>query len=129
MNTDVSPDLFAQHARCADYLRGMVTVAHKLYKPLGPRAHKAEVEVSYSGQYPLEFVSHVSWPPGEDYTAAVRRGILDALREHGELSIGGKFILTSASVDPIHSCEHAFFLAAREATASILRLLRSHANA
>lgn len=126
MTTDASTDLFTQHARCHDYLRGMVTVTHKLYKPLGPRSHKAEVELSYTGQYPLEFESLISWPSGEDYTAAVRRGILEALRERGELCIGGKFVLSSVRVDPIHSCEHAFFLAAREATASILRLLKSH---
>ncbi len=129
MNSDTQFDLFTQKPRCRDYLRGMVTVTHKLYKPLGPRAHKAEVEISYIGQYSLEFFSEVTWPLGEDYTVAVRRGVLDALRERGELNIGGKFILNAITVDPIHSCEHAFFLAAREAAASILRLLRSHEEA
>ncbi len=128
MSTDTSIDLFAQRARCDDYLRGMVTVVYRLYKPLGPRAYAAEVELSYSGQYPLDFASEVSWPPSEDYDAAVRRGILAALSERGERSIGGLFTLVRVVVDPVHSCEQAFFLAGREAAASILRLLRSHAQ-
>jgi len=129
MNTHIPADLFTARPRCRDYLRGMVTVTHKFYKPLGPHAYRAEVEISYLGQYSLEFFSKVTWPLDEDYTVAVRRGVLDALRERGELEIGGKFTLDTITVDPIHSCEHAFFLAAREATASILRLLCSHAEA
>jgi hypothetical protein len=129
MSIATSADLFAHRPRCADYLRGLVTVGYHLYIPLGPRAQEAQLELSYEGQYPLEFISDATWPPEEDYTSAVRRGILEAFGERGELAIGGKFRLIRVVLDPINSCDRAFFLAAREAAASILRLLRCHADA
>ena len=104
-------------------------MSYALQKPLGPRAQAAGVRLSYDGQYSLEFVSGVTWPQGTDYEVAVRRGILSALEERGRHSLGGKFTLIDVTVDPIHSCESAFFLVAREATASILRLLQSHDEA
>jgi hypothetical protein len=127
MTTTIKDD-FTDRVRCADYLRGMVTVSFALYIPLGPRANVAGVRLSYDGQYSLQFESKVTWTD-DDYEAAVRRGILLALDERGRHSIGGKFILIDATVDPIHSCESAFCLASREAAASILRLLKSHDEA
>jgi len=121
----VIDDDFTARVRCADYLRGLITVSFALDIPLGPRSYIAGVRLSYEGQYSLQFVSKVIWP-NDDYEAAVRRGILLALEERGRHSIGGKFTLVDATVDPIHSCEAAFSRASREAAASILRLLRSH---
>jgi hypothetical protein len=119
-------DYFTQRVRCADYLRGEVTVSFALDIPHGPRRSVAGVRISYVGQFSLEFVSKVCWP-NDNYESAVRRGILLALEEREQLSIGGKFTLIDATVDLIHSCESAFCLAAREAAASILRLLKNHA--
>ena len=121
-------DDFEQQVRCADYLRGGITVSYGLQRNLGPRWQVAGVRLSYEGQYSLQFVSKVIWPD-DDYEAAVRRGILLALEERGRHLIGGKFTLVDATVDPIHSCEIAFSQASREATASILRLLKSHDDA
>jgi hypothetical protein len=80
MSVVVPTDLFSELPRCADYLRGTITVSHRFFGPLGPQGYAAEVEISYEGQYPLDFISQVSWPPGEDYTArfAVERSMLCA---------------------------------------------------
>jgi len=127
-NMTTIDDDFSKAVRCADYLRGLITVSFALDIPLGPRCHIAGVRLSYEGQYSLQFVSKFVWPD-DDYEAAVRRGILLALEERGRHSIGGKFTLVDATVDPIHSCEVAFTRASRAAAASILGLLRSHDEA
>ena len=126
MHADTSSDLFDQRPRCSEYLQGGVTVTHGLSRHLGPRWEQAEVKLTYEGQYPLEFISRVEWPSGADYSASVRHGILEALREHGESAIGGRFILERAIADAVDSSERAFSLVAREATASIIRLLQGH---
>jgi hypothetical protein len=81
VRADDSGDLFDQRPRCADYFEGSITVMHGLSRHFGPRWEQAAVEITYTGQYALEFVSRADWPDGTDYSVAVRRGILAALQE------------------------------------------------
>jgi hypothetical protein len=123
MTTTINDD-FECRVRCADYLRGIITVGYELRRCLGPRWQVAGVRLSYEGQYSLQFVSEVTWADGANYEAAVRHGILIALEERGRHSLGGKFTLTNVITHPIESSDLAFSFAGREATASILRLLK-----
>jgi hypothetical protein len=65
------------------------------------------------------------WPSGESFESAVRAGILDAVVANGSPTVGGIFKLDAIVVDPIHSSENAFRIAAREAARSVLSMLKA----
>ncbi len=68
----------------------------------------------------FEFKSKAIWI-NESYDKAVRKGILDELKNHGlDSNFGGRFVLQEIGWHEVDSCEVAYYEAARKATEEIL---------
>ena len=94
---------------------GEVEVAFRYSRHLGPRYVSGSVVLNFSRAAFFSFASEATWP-SEDYDAAVREGVEDALRQRLTASDSVAVVLKSIEWDNVESCAMGFTQAAFAAT-------------
>lgn len=99
--------------------RGVITAGYEFNQYHGPRYVYAKVVLSASPADEYSFESEATWPQANNYEAAIRKGILDALAPLPD-SVGVKVILKDIGWHEISSNEVAYYQAAKIAMIGIL---------
>jgi len=103
-------------------IQGLQRVSFDFWTTTGPRQIQAGVTIDYSPASVFEFESRVSWPTGDDYSAAVYQEAQAEIRKHCSESFGGRFILEAIRFHDVGSSESAFRIAVREAVRSLFSM-------
>lgn len=95
---------------------GQIRISLEYRRHVGPRFVHGAVELNFDALGPPGFFSRAAWPRGDDYEAAVREEVEQALRERLGDSTPVRVTLESITFDDVSSCEVGFRKAARAAT-------------